>query len=368
MNLHAHDKIRLKSAPSLLFRRVVYHCFFWMLVGASIFIIDRSQGQTTEYALIGTSISILFYLPIVYINLEYLIPRYLTRSMFLNYVGLLIAVAVIVTPIKVLVLYFAQGGGVELRHTMRSEQIVYLFTSLLFSFGSTFLRMMTDWVRYQQERREAVRQRMETELNFLKSQINPHFLFNTLNSLYALTLRKSDQAPEIVIKLSEMLRYMLYECNEPTTPLNKELTYLRSYLELEKLRHGDRMQLVYEETGQTDYYELAPLMLIPFVENAFKHGLGHSVTPGQITIQIKVDQGRMFLLVKNSKPSSLPGRPTARSGGIGLVNVRRRLELLYPGRYKLDIDDAPQTYTVHFELQMTEPLLSEKAELTKSRK
>jgi LytS/YehU family sensor histidine kinase len=178
-------------------------------------------------------------------------------------------------------------------------------------------------------------------------------LFNTLNSLYALTLKKSDLAPEIVLKLSEMMRYMLYECNEKEVNLSKEINYMQNYLELEKLRHGSKMLIDFKINGQIEDQKLAPLILIPFIENSFKHGINNQITQGYVNLELNVHENDIQMVLENSKSHSLPKIAEKRSGGIGLVNVKRRMEILYPNRHQLDIIESPNTYKIDLNLDLT---------------
>ncbi|MEM6379839.1 MAG: histidine kinase, partial [Bacteroidota bacterium] len=216
----------------------------------------------------------------------------------------------------------------------------------------TVIKIITDWFKQQRERQELQTQTMQSELRFLKSQINPHFLFNTLNNLYALTLKKSDKAPEIVIKLSEMMRYMLYECNEKRVPLQKEVNYLKNYLDLERLRQHDRIAIHFEVDGFIGDQHIAPLLFIPFLENSFKHGLNTQLTEGFVDIKLLVDEQTVDFYIENSKGQTIK-RPDGRpSGGIGLVNVRRRLNLLYPDNYQLRVSNNPNTFAVHLTIDL----------------
>ena len=218
--------------------------------------------------------------------------------------------------------------------------------------SSTVVKIISDWVKHQRERTELQTQTMQSELRFLKSQINPHFLFNTLNNLYALTLKKSDKAPEIVIKLSEMMRYMLYECNEKRVPLSKEVNYIQNYLDLEALRQGKDVEINFEVYGNVGNQMIAPLMFIPFLENSFKHGLNHHINQGYVDIRLDVETADVRLRIENSKPDSVPLPEHPRSGGIGLVNVRRRLNILYPEQYELNIENEPNSYAVDLKLNL----------------
>jgi two-component system, LytTR family, sensor kinase len=232
----------------------------------------------------------------------------------------------------------------------------YIFALTFFvAAGSTVMKIVNDWLRTQKDRKELVTQTMQSELKFLRSQINPHFLFNTLNSIYALTLKKSDKAPEIVIKLSEMMRYMLYECNERQVALSKEIQYIRNYVDLEKLRQGQKVRIDFDVHGEITDQMIAPLIFTPFLENSFKHGVNQT-SEGFINILLDVQAKSVVLEIENSKPPRHQlVQKSRQSGGIGLVNVRRRLELLYPDNYTLKISDSADKYKIHLALGLDGP-------------
>ncbi len=259
----------------------------------------------------------------------------------------------ILTPIKTIALYLLYVGQPYQQEylTFRWEaQFVLLF---VVASGSTLVKILNDWLKHERDRKDLETQTMQSELRFLKSQINPHFLFNTLNSLYALTLKKSDAAPEIVIKLSEMMRYMLYECNERRVPLRKEVQYIQNYLDLERLRQGQNAEITFELSGDIGEQQIAPLMFTPFLENSFKHGLNNQIEHGFVRIALEVQQQKVHLEIENSKAPVKPVQNHAKpSGGIGLVNVRRRLNLIYPKHYSLKVQDQPNTYKVNLELYL----------------
>lgn len=221
---------------------------------------------------------------------------------------------------------------------------------------SSLVRIPLDWLKIQTEKNELLTRNIETELQSLKNQINPHFLFNTLNNLYALTLKKSDQAPEVVLKLSDMMRYMLYECNEKEVLMEKEFHYIRNYIELEKLRYSANtdIQLTIDENLLN--HRIAPLLLIPFVENSFKHGTQSSLEKAFIHISAELERDTLQFIVTNSKPVSIPGQiHSKKQGGVGLTNVYKRLHLIYPKRHTLQIDDMPDSYSIHLTIQLNIP-------------
>ena len=333
-------------------QRLMRHIGVWLLILIALVLSDGKE-LGFGYSLSEQGIVVAFYVIIVYFNLYYLIPNYLSQKTILTYTGLLLLTAMILTPIKTIALYFLYVGEPlhqEYFAFRWHENFVALF---LIGSGSTLAKILNDWLKHERDRKELETQTMQSELRFLKSQINPHFLFNTLNSLYALTLKKSDAAPEIVIKLSEMMRYMLYECNERRVPLRKEVQYIQNYLALERLRQGQNAKIEFELHGEIGEQQIAPLMFTPFLENSFKHGLNNLITEGFVRMKLEVQQQKVHLEIENSKAPLKPVQNHAKpSGGIGLVNVRRRLNLIYPERYTLKTQDNPDRYQVNLELDL----------------
>ncbi len=335
--------------------RMVYHSLFWVIMFLTFISLDLISGGDHSGIFYVTKelIAVFFFGLIVYFNLFYLIPNYLTEKKFLVYCGLLILAAVVITPLKILILYFMHSGNPYEQASLVQDLNWGFITHFFVGGSSTIFKIINDWVKHQRERNELETQTMQSELRFLKSQINPHFLFNTLNNLYALTLKKSDKAPEIVIKLSEMMRYMLYECNEKQVLLSKEVNYIQNYLDLEMLRQGKNVEIKFEVNGEITSQKIAPLLFIPFLENSFKHGLNNQISRGFVKIVLNViDRNRVELFIENSKPETLPLKDHRRSGGIGLVNVRRRLNILYPRQYDLKIKDNPKTYAVDLKIDL----------------
>ncbi len=174
-----------------------------------------------------------------------------------------------------------------------------------------------------------------------------------MNSIYALSFQKSDLTPDLILKLSDILRYLLYEGSEKKVVLAQEVKYLKSYLELEKVRHGSRMELNIEVEGDMDRYDIAPMLLIPFVENSFKHGLGKEMSKGFVDVSVKTNDNQLTFKIANSKPKN--GGVSAQNGyvgGIGLKNVEKRLKLLYPKKHKLTLKDDREEFEVKLNIEL----------------
>ncbi|WP_348064259.1 histidine kinase [Dyadobacter sp.] len=201
------------------------------------------------------------------------------------------------------------------------------------------------------------RDNLNLELSFLKSQINPHFLFNTLNAIYARTADVDDHAADLVMRLSNLMRYSLYESNREKVVMTKEVDYIESYIELEKARFSEKVTIEYHLIGNPDHYFIAPLLLISFVENAFKHGTSRSIAPSFVYISIDLEGYNLRFQVKNSVPpksglSSLK-KTNEKAGGFGLLNTAKRLELLYPQKHKLTVTQTDEQFGIELEIDLT---------------
>jgi two-component system, LytTR family, sensor kinase len=233
---------------------------------------------------------------------------------------------------------------------------IYVMTFILAS-----VKLFEYWFVNQKQNQELQKQKMESELKFLKSQIHPHFLFNTLNNLYALTLDKSDYAPEVVVKLSDLLSYMLYECNAASIPLEKEIQHLNDYLDLEKIRYKEDLKANIDIIGKVSGKELPPLLLLPFVENAFKHGVSKNISNPWVNINLDIENEHLSFRVENNKAEHEQQDKTGYTEGIGLKNVRRRLELIYGLDYGLEIEESGKKFAIHLKLQLLSSTKKNKA-------
>ncbi len=316
-------------------------------------LIDKTE-YPIWFILVDKLMDISFYILIVYINILYLIPNILRKRNLVFYILSLILLVLLVTPIHTLSTIILYQDSPELISDILDNRIIIFLSLLLVGLTSTGYKVTTDWLGLQNDKRELQSQNLQSELKFLKSQINPHFFFNTLNNLYALTLKKSDLAPEIVLRLSEMMRYMLYESNEKEVSLEMEIKNVINYIELERLRQGERFKINFDIQGTAKQQKIAPLMFIPFLENSFKHGIDNHIKSGYVNAQLILDDASVSLDIKNSKPQAVkPQINKNKSGGIGLENVKRRLKILYPDKHILKINDASDTYHVELEINLT---------------
>lgn len=216
------------------------------------------------------------------------------------------------------------------------------------TIGVTY-RFFADSLKEKEIIKEAENERLKSELSFLRSQISPHFMFNVLNSVVSLSRRKPEMVEPVVIKLSELMRYMIYETTDSRVPLQKESIYLESYIELQKIRFGNDILINYHVGHIDTNCSIEPMLLIPFVENAFKHGVGMIENPS-IDISLENQNNKIIFSVQNKVNPLSKLEKKDESSGIGLTNVKRRLELLHPNNYTLSIKDSDESYLIHLEI------------------
>ncbi|MEZ4703245.1 MAG: histidine kinase [Rhodothermales bacterium] len=349
----------LSHIPSRV--RVLTHLVFWagVLAFYTLYFGQRQDNYNQSLLFVGALLPIT--IAATYFLNYWLIPRYLLARRYFFF-GLYFIYALLFTLylelLLVLILYinvaqyqamFVKPGLVDVM-----EVIVGMY---LVVFLAAAIHLLKRWYAMQTLNAQIERTRMEVELKLkdaelqlLRSQIHPHFLFNTLNNLYGLSLTKSEHVPDVVLRISSILDYMLYRGDAERVPLSDEIAHIRNYLALERLRYDERTKITVDVAGEVDGQRIAPLLLIPFVENSVKHGPGASSEPGWIAIRIAIDEGALHFAIENSTPerASAPTRPD----GIGLQNVRRRLELLYPDAHRLTIADEPRRFRVELTLEL----------------
>jgi LytS/YehU family sensor histidine kinase len=215
-------------------------------------------------------------------------------------------------------------------------------------FVTVALRYVFLIMKKQKEFHEINSQRLGEELKFLKNQINPHFLFNTLNNLYSLILNNNPVAKQVVLKLSDLLSYMIYESSEPTVSVSKEIEYIENYLLLEKIRYGERVSVSFVKSGDLSKIKIPSLITLPLIENCFKHGVVNESEQAMISIEISYKDDIFTLKTENTIPKI---RPEYKNSGMGLKNMRRRLDLIFNGNYSLNINDDNDSYSTKLEFK-----------------
>ena len=339
-------------------RQIFSHAAIWLSL-ILFFILISGNGKLTYQSFVMFGYFGLINIAIFYINYLIILPRLLNRKKYL-WVALSMVLLVLISGLLKYGLAKVFEEIILTRHTQTSKKEYHLsftdyyvgalFIGSFFVFLSTAFKFMVDWFVNEKVKTNLENEKLSAELAFLKSQINPHFLFNTLNNIYSLAYQQSDKTPAAILKLSEMMRYMLYESNEELVELSVEIRYLVNYIELQKLRFKNHAYVNLVITGAAQNQKIMPLVLISFVENAFKHGVD---TEEQNPIDIKIDIEPDKIIFKVSNKINQNNKDE--SGGIGLHNVKRRLDLFYKDHYCLDIDNQPGFYSTKLQLDF-EPM------------
>jgi two-component system LytT family sensor kinase len=325
-------------------RQTILHLLYWVIV-TIIFLVERSylvQKAGLPHFLECSLVRIALLVGISYLNSYWLMPAYLLKRKYLIY--FVLVSALIITYIVIQSVYDYYLFGYILGAKNQNLYTAILFNSLntvWYLILSVALKLSIDWYEQNQTLQKTKIEKLQAEINYLRAQVNPHFLFNVLNSLYSLTIKKSDLAPDVVLKLSEMMEYMLYESDETFVSLEKELAYLQNYLELEKMRQGNHAEIILNIKGDAEGKQIAPFMLLPLVENAFKHGVSKIVDKAWLHINIEIRPNELFFTIENSR---LNFHKPEKHNGIGLSNLKQRLELLYPDRHSLEITEGDNKF------------------------
>lgn len=341
----------------LMARRRYFYIAYWVMV-TLIFLYDRTYliqkaGLPNFFICVVVRVSLL--IALAWANIHWLIPRYLLRGKYGGYFVLVFLLLIGYLLVQSFYDYYLFGYVLgPSRYAKLSTSLIYNFThTSLYLLLTVALKFSMDWYEQKKLLQEIQVEKLQAEVNYLRSQVNPHFLFNALNNLYALTLKKSDEAPDVVLKLAGLMEYMLYESDETSVPLEKEINYLNNYLELEKIRQGNNADIRLTVKGDIERCWIPPFLILPLVENAFKHGVSRAVHNAYLYIFINVTD-TLEIRIENNKGNT---QQPEQSGGIGLLNLRKRLELLFPDKHSLTITDGPDRYQVdlkisHYDTEM----------------
>ena len=334
--------------------RILQHLAFWVVSFILFLQLFKTGSKPEKVDYVYTALFQLSLLPAVYINLELLLARFGKRKFYLIYVLLLIVIIVLFSWINYK--FFASWSAKVFPDYFfisyfTFKEIIFFFTSYIIITSLLKLSKSWFWVsELEKELLEKEKQKTEVELKALKAQINPHFFFNTLNSIYSMALDKDERLPNTILQLSDLMRYFLYESKDNFIPLKKELDVVDNYIALQKLRSGEQLHIETQRSGSIDGQLIAPLLLITFLENAFKHGAkGDSIDP-YIKLNIAVEKNRFLFSLLNNK-GIVDDIKTGHSG-LGLENVKRQLELLYPNKHSLEIKNMKDSFAVELKLEL----------------
>ena len=329
--------------------RLLFHLLFWSLLLGFPFLNSMGNEDYSRY-IRKTFPAALAYVPLFFLITEFLTPKIFRKkgvgAFFLSLIPLIAAF--------IFLQLFLREWLVHNKIDFHFRQRSIWFTSiivLMVAAVATAYSLITSMVSQEKARQEERQERLQSELSFLRSQISPHFIFNILNGIVYLIRSGSKLAEPVTIKLSELMRYALYQSADDQVPLSQELDYLENYIDLQKIRFGEDVDIRLNTQGNAQGQIIEPMLLIPFVENAFKHGVGMVIDP-IIDITVQFDEKKLFFEVKNKiGPEGAEDKDF--SSGIGLRNVVRRLELLYPGRHDLDIIPSEEWFKVKLQLNFT---------------
>ncbi|MEZ5345346.1 MAG: histidine kinase [Pyrinomonadaceae bacterium] len=354
----------------ILQNRSAAHALFWVIL-FSISVMRLAVSDRPESVSFSRYFAFSFYtylalLPsqmiCAYLLTYYQIPRYLYKKKYLKFaLSFAVSTYLLAMLARILTVYFAEPMYVE---NLTQEPILQIFSDpaylvlvyvpsvYFFAILMAAIKLIKDRYKERERIETLKKEKIKAELDYLKAQIHPHFLLNTLNNLYALTLKKSDKAPETVIKLSEMLVYILYKCDGKYVLLEDEIKLIENYMSLEKLRYGDNLKLSFNKNVPDKNARIAPLILLSIVENAFKHGVSGEVGNAEIEIGLNLNEELFIFEVFNTK--SKIGQPdeTDYTKGIGASNIKKQLELVYPNRYSLHVDEKEDSYHVSLRLKL----------------
>ncbi|WP_237563185.1 sensor histidine kinase [Algoriphagus kandeliae] len=348
---------------------ILVHILGWLMLGVVLLLLSPLSWRMGEIDLPveywwKQAFLVLLLLFIFYTNQSFVVPRVLLKGKTYTYLLMAIIGGIL---FYFIIVYFEQLIQYPLRmhETFNPDRPfdpkrrwipgdVFQEMLYLLSVGlSTSLALVQKWQKDEEHRQELEKQRIKTELSYLKAQINPHFFFNTLNNIYSLTNLDVKKAQEALLKLSRMMRYVLYENQKETTLLSKEVDFIRDYIELMKMRLTDKVKLHIQLDEADDNHIIAPMLLLPFLENSFKHGIS-SQKESDIYIKLEIMGNTVFFETRNQIFPTNPDSPEAKEHGIGLVNTQRRLSLLYPGKHRLKFgkDEENQEYYVNLTLNL----------------
>jgi len=338
--------------------RWVQHFSFWTVFMLLMFgrYIDLPDDKNLIDELIFEFSQLFFIVIFVYFNLRYLIPKFWNRGRYLIYVRNLILWELAL----ILLLSFLLHYLPEVKFKLIAKRdpikllIIHGFKINIFVLSSSLFHFVKEWIKLKDENlkfTERAQEQLEAELSLLKAQVNPHFLFNTLNNIYSMSLYDSAKTPEMILKLSQLISYMLYECKDALVSLEKELLFIENYIELEALRVEDVAEIKFLIDGDPEGIKIPPLLFIPLIENAFKHGVVSELDKSLIRIEISVVSDSIGLQIENPWEEDEQD-DLSKHKGLGVENVQKRLSLLYPNKYILKCEKRGKSYITDLKIKL----------------
>ena len=326
---------------------LITHVLFWVgylgLVSMSLSILFPFSRALLRTLLMGS-----FHAGLVYVNLLILMPRFFEKGAFGQY-AIWTSLAVLASSLGRLLMDVGLAQWLEIQgpiaELVLSPQHMagIVLTSFLMLLVTSPIKLIDNWYQQRQFEVEAQQQQLSAELTFLRTQVNPHFLFNSLNNLYSLAYMGSELTAPMILKLSGMMRHLLYESQDRLVPLSQELQYIADYLDLQQLKTEQPQQVEWQVIGDTEGQQIPPLLFVPLFENAVKHGNLEQTKHGWMKASVTIEASGIAFQMSNS---FLPERKTHPQGGIGLENIRKRLELLYPNRHRFESEMATDQFRV----------------------
>lgn len=325
-----------------------YHLLFWVMIAAIWFYLRYQDYASLNQAALITAIKVIDLAAVIYfVNLS-LVPRFLYKKKYALFAATFVGTIAVASSVKFLVVSQILPPAGTVKQAIYNNFVTQFFLVL----ASIALRSAFDYIRLQKRMAEVAKEKAEAELNFLKAQINPHFLFNSLNAVYFLIDKQNTEARKALHTFSEMLRYQLYECNGSRIAIEKEIGFLKDYVGLQQLRTSETASIQFKCADEVKNFSIEPLLLIPFVENSFKH-LSHFSDDRQNEVRINLLRQNGFFLF--SVHNTTEGKVAAgESGGIGLANVQKRLGLLYPNAHQLNVTEKDGWFGVELKLYLTD--------------
>ena len=331
------------------------HLVFWLAV--LVFYTIFFGYKNVDYKITFSFVVVLLPVTIVttyFLNYE-LIPNYLVKKRYAKFLLYFIYTLIISFYIEMItvIIIFVTVAELNLKeiHPSNTNAILLIAGMYVVVFLGVAVKFVNHYNSNQIQIQKLKKEKIEAELKFLKTQLHPHFLFNTLNNLYALTLEKSEKAPDVVLKISELLNYILYECNAEFVPVEKEIKQIENYIELEKLRFGDRLNVDFVVNEVSLKVMMPPMLLMTLVENSFKHGISKTMEKSWIRLELRSEGITLFFSIENGK-HNINSSKFSISGGIGLQNLRDRLNLIYKENYKLYVDEKDSSFGVQLKIKI----------------